>query len=514
MRSTARFIALLLLLVLVRGVALLCVLPLMEGWDEYQHVAYVDYIARYGKIPKPGEAQVAPELLRAAAAYPQSQWGYEQFWSWGTLTYDQYWARGGRVNVHDGGPVPLYQAQHPPGYYAAVAPVYRLAGGTAQLWRAITWLRCINLLLTMAAVAGFVLAFRQLAGGHGWWRWAAALLAVQPFFLFNGVRVSSDAASLAVAGLVTWLLARLIAMLAGERRRDAWTLCGLGVATGLLAWTKASTLAFMPLVVLAPLFFGGSTSWGRRLVLAAVLALLAGAVSGPYLLPNLRTYGALVPMHETLLNAQQGYGPAAYLQATLQVPWLHELRKWWLGGTFYVGGWSYLPVLPSARRFAYEPLLVLGILSAVRAAWRGDQRLRRGVELALLAGGVLTLAVAVKSVQSLLAWGMAGTNPWYVAAGLPLVLLLVACGFWRLRARWVGGTLLALLGGACVVTEWYGLLVRLPRTYGAADSAWLGLQRLALLHPAGWGTSTLLTALGLAAGLMAAVGWQLARERE
>ena len=51
---------LLVALVVCRGVVVLSILPPFEGWDEYQHVAYVEHMRRTGRAPVAGQTTVAP----------------------------------------------------------------------------------------------------------------------------------------------------------------------------------------------------------------------------------------------------------------------------------------------------------------------------------------------------------------------------------------------------------------------------------------------------------------------
>src|SRR5216684_8021753 len=46
------------LLIVARGVFVLCVLPPFEGWDEYQHIAYIVYIKEQREIPRFGHSTV------------------------------------------------------------------------------------------------------------------------------------------------------------------------------------------------------------------------------------------------------------------------------------------------------------------------------------------------------------------------------------------------------------------------------------------------------------------------
>ncbi len=79
--------AFLIFLVVVRGLLVLCVLPGLEGWDEFQHLAYIDYLDRHGQAPVMLEARVDHTFLAAIAKYPQSRLGR----SAGSQTYQEFW---------------------------------------------------------------------------------------------------------------------------------------------------------------------------------------------------------------------------------------------------------------------------------------------------------------------------------------------------------------------------------------------------------------------------------------
>ena len=68
-----RLRVLLVALVVCRGVVVLSILPhSFEGWDEYQHVAYVEHMRRTGGEPVAGQTTVAPALLsELAGRFPQ-----------------------------------------------------------------------------------------------------------------------------------------------------------------------------------------------------------------------------------------------------------------------------------------------------------------------------------------------------------------------------------------------------------------------------------------------------------
>ena len=154
--SPTRFAVLVVALFLMRGVAILCVLPPLEGWDEYQHVAYIEFVLEHGRPPvsRTDEARMSDEFLAAATRLPQPVHMLSQTAGSGAVGYADFW-KGGPL-LPDSPRVrrtSLYQAQQGPLYYRLVAPVYRAVGGASELPRSIAVLRCVNLLLGTASLA-------------------------------------------------------------------------------------------------------------------------------------------------------------------------------------------------------------------------------------------------------------------------------------------------------------------------------------------------------------------------
>ena len=107
-----RFCTLLLLVFLVRGVFLLSILPPFEGWDEYQHVAYVAYLVEKGCRPVLGDGNEVPRSLYAGLVqYPHPRLAIEQLERIGAREYGIFYNGGPPTARMDGKPIVLYQAQ-------------------------------------------------------------------------------------------------------------------------------------------------------------------------------------------------------------------------------------------------------------------------------------------------------------------------------------------------------------------------------------------------------------------
>ena len=181
-------------LVLCRGIVLLCVMPPFEGWDEYQHVGYVEYVRETGKSAVLGETQVPTPLLAEAVKLPQPEHAVdEQLKSFGGIGYDTYWNDTGPRREYRSGTNALYQSQHSSFYYKLAAPLFGALGGVKNLRTSVAGLRFANLVLTAGAVWIALGAFRAVVERSSDAALLGVGLAAHPLFLLNGTRVANDA---------------------------------------------------------------------------------------------------------------------------------------------------------------------------------------------------------------------------------------------------------------------------------------------------------------------------------
>ncbi|MCZ6698737.1 MAG: hypothetical protein O7D94_07400, partial [Planctomycetota bacterium] len=190
-----RYCALLAVIFLVRGIFYLSVLPPFEGWDEYQHLAYVAFVAQNGRSPVLRESMVPRSLYPALVKYPHAtKFAQNQTEHIGTRSYKDFWVSDTVPTVSPSArDIDLYQAQHASLYYRLVAPIYRWLWKADDPLIAINALRLINVLLGAGSIfiVGLVLG-RILVDGPG--RYILALLiTLQPLFLVNCARIASDA---------------------------------------------------------------------------------------------------------------------------------------------------------------------------------------------------------------------------------------------------------------------------------------------------------------------------------
>src|SRR5687768_2935857 len=176
---------------LARGPLYLCVFPPFEGWDEYQHLAYLAHLDETGMIPVFDQSRVSLTLRPLVTSVPHSEWGGDTVEEWGVLSYAEYWNSPAPRAGTDRGPTSaprLYQAQHPPLAYLVAVPIWR-ATRAAHPLEAIYAIRTMNLVLVAAALVLFAGALKRLVPGPRPRVAILALVCLHPLFFQNVARV-------------------------------------------------------------------------------------------------------------------------------------------------------------------------------------------------------------------------------------------------------------------------------------------------------------------------------------
>lgn len=487
-----------------RGLAYLCVLPLFEGWDEYEHVGYVVHVAETGRPAVPGQTNVPGSLLAELVKYPLPRCVVDlQLGRLGAVDYRTYWANPSSPVLRPGA-MELYEAQHAWWYYRLVAPIFGALGGVAKLRWSVSVLRLGNLAFLAAAlwVAYGVLA--RVARSPRDAAWAGLAIAVHPLFLVNGVRVANDAlgvllATLAIAGCLTL-----------ERRQGPWRWLAIGAAGGMAVLIKAVNLALVPFIALAWLGFVVRERPGLRAAAVGGMALGLGflIVTQEDLRANYSRYGGPTPMQEAVVNRSRGRTTADLAQAAAGFRWDKQVRRLWLRDTFFAGGWSHVGPAPGWIQ-AYSYAVMAGLLgyvgSLIVPARRRALSFRSGETplLCLVLCSSYTAAMAYHMVQSFVAWGKPTTCPWYACAALPWFLALAVGGARSCPVGLLRGAIPVGLAGTCLATEAVVVWGRMIPVYSGGSTGLFALRRLAFLQPPWLGTATLVLA---EAGLVALLG--------
>jgi hypothetical protein len=472
--ATAAFVTLMVLWTIVT--------PAFRNPDEPQHVNRVLRIAEGGGWPKPTEAFVLPEVLRAKTVSGFSAVdGQQGNWVGGTLlpgvrpTIPEselkfYAPYSGRPvpSPEERLPVPQLEltrpvdphangdqmVQHPPLYYAISAGVVTVTG--ALDWpfdRTLTLMRLVSVAMVGLLPLMAFSVTRTLTGNRRLADLAALIPLGIPQLASLGGSVTNDALVIFLGGVATVLMARV---LVGDR---TWrTLILLAVTLGLALFTKGTLLLLVPVVGLAVVVGSRwargtpALSWLATVVRLAAVWALAFAIGGWWWLVNLIRYGTIQPS-----GVPTGPGSSIAIDrprssiVEFTGIWLDKLSNtFW--GTF---GQLELPLpqvvvtvstvlllvpvlLAFRRRETRVPLLVLLsflVLTAAAVFWQTwqshlDNARYGGIQGRYLFGALVAVFAAV--AIGLGTFGREGgrLQRWLPVAVLPVVLLSAAYGLW------------------------------------------------------------------------------------
>jgi hypothetical protein len=481
---------------LARGPLYLSVFPPFEGWDEYQHLAYIAHLDETGTIPVFGEAQVSLALRPLLVALPHSPMGGDQVRAWGALPYAEYWQAPAPPAATDrdvSSSLRLYQAQHPPLAYLLALPLWRALSTTHPL-EATYAIRTMNLLLVAASLVLFAAALERLLPAFAPRAAVLALVCLHPLFFQNAARVANDALALSagVAGISLLVLA------------DGRTLLPRGLlAAGCIAasiWSKQTGLTLIPALVLGLPWIGWlhGVSAGRLWRVTSLVAIALLLLVAPLWLWSHQHYGSIITTQEALLLGLRGSVVNALAISLVDLAWGPLVDTLFVPGRPWVGGWSFLPMheaLTGLYRWYWGILLAaagagaaVAMLGRARplvgaACVRSDGGAVAGSAVCALVVLFTALGMMHHAVVSHAVFGLATTNPWYFMTALPFLFVLLVRGLEAIEPRLaiVAAAGLAVL---FVAIDLHGTWVQMPSHYASTADAALQWSRLTSIHPA------------------------------
>jgi hypothetical protein len=486
----------LILAFLARAPLYLSVFPPFEGWDEYQHVAYIAHLDEAGTVPVFDQSWVPTALRPLMISVPHSQWGGDQVRQWGARSYPEYWNSATTSPDGEGEPTPLirlYQAQQPPLAYVVALPVWRAFGSVHRL-AAIYAIRAMNVLLVAGALVVFAAALTRLVPEFAPRVAVLAIVCLYPLFFQNVARVANDAIAVAtgVVGISLLVLA--------DQRTLLSRAALAGVCIALSVWTKQTSLTLIPALILGPPLIGwahrvsASRLWRVTLIASVVFVLLVA----PLWTWSYRHYGTFLTTQDSIQLTSRGAAFAALAASFVALPWAEFIDTLFVPGRPWVGGWSFL-AMPATLEFLHRWLWILLLIAALAGAVVAMRRHARSfsrlvavlredggdvARLAVCAAVVVftALGMTYHGILSHAVFGRSMTNPWYFMTALPFLFVLVV------RGLEVIGRRLAVVGPAAmgvlfVVMDLHGTWVQMPSAYAATTDVALQWSRLSAIHP-------------------------------
>jgi hypothetical protein len=478
------FLILVGVLFVLRGLQLQCLYPPLEGPDEYQHIAYLEYLVQEHKIPVYGQAMVPKSLFPDLIANPHCNYDWMQTGQIGCLEYKDFYDR---QPIQTGDPnVSLYQAQQAPLYYVLFSPLYSELKAMIGFRGSVYTLRIINVILGAMAVVLLSIPLFGILKDTKSARLGILAISLLPMFMTYVSRVACDPLAVAFAGVAICLLAGisgckypvLIAALVGG-------LIGFGVLTKLLV------IALLPASLLYLGYLAVVSKLPRISVLWCILALIGGylAITLYYHWHSYQQFGTLFPYANSISNAAEGKSAWDLLG---HVELIH-LRKVFLSMfiryNLWTSGWSFLlPEKIFTKIFVWTILIsLLGLLFAAAGQFRPkSHRGFQGSANFVLCGLVAIfsfLIVYAQILNSIITYGQIVTVSYYVMIGYPAFLscvLAAAAGFDKKGPSVVAMILIVLF----TITEYHSILGKAVWHWAGTESFKLAVERLAGVHPA------------------------------
>ena len=447
-----------LLAVLLHGIlafAFSVLIPPWEAHDEWAHYKYVEYVARYKRLP-PQDRRLTEEFAYDEATQPPLYYILAAIPVALVLPHDAYtpevnpyatseFGQGGRNMVlHD----PHEEAFPWRGTILAlhVARWVSVVIGTLGLW--FTW-RLALLLSRRESIATWALIFHALV----------------PQYIFIGSVVTNDILLAVLTVAAVYFMSRL---LLSPTTADALALGGVLLLAML---TKYLALALIPpaIILYAAVLTRSRSSRVRRGV-PIVVGLLVFLIGGAWMHYNLRHTGTLFPRDPYAFTVIVTTSPRELLT---QLPWDHlpSMLRYGFRTLWASFGWGNVD--PGIWvTFLFGGGLILAALGWMRDAWAGrilPQEGKLALFLLLMVGDLAALPVLRELVHR--GWVLRGR---YILAALALIGVLWARGMrpWIPPRREKGFAAFLLVGLLALnLYALWGVILPVYRPQGLLASA-------------------------------------------
>ncbi len=477
------FFWLLIVIFLLRGLAIQCFYPPLEGPDEYQHIAVIHYLAENHALPVYGQSKVPVSLYDDIVANPHPNHSADQTRRIGAQSYETFYA-GKPVRTSDV-PINLYQAQHPPLYYIIMAPLYAWSRSVLDFRLTVYLLRFVNLIAAAFAIVFLLYPLRCIVADERLYRLFAMTVAASPMYMIHISRVTNDAFALLFVGIAVMLIMRM------SRQKSPCLSAGFaGVSVGVSVMFKLTGMVLLPTVLVYLLILAATLRITRKCCALCSVVFVFG-----YLLSSFPYYTWVWSHYGLFLFDQVSSRCQALGVSTLDILGgmkLEHIMSFFAKSIFldnlWTSGWSFMGV-PRAFKRVYGVLMLLAAGGSF--AWLSIRTRDKNLLfirdwspliLCFLLTCVTACALYLYALKHLAVYNFLSTPSYYFMIAYPAFLacfFIAALGYGRRTASGIALLLLVLF----TFTELYGLcLVAVPYWAQSQDLTVI-FSRLASLHP-------------------------------
>jgi len=321
--------------------------PLWEGYDEFSHFGFVQYLAAKHSLPGLLHATASKEIDESLRLAPVP-WTIRD-WRSGWTTHDEYWrlppeVRGDRQTKLLGLPpqsalesapdLSLYEAQQPPLAYLALVLPYAIFQSSPLVARA--WIVRIagGLIASLIVPVGFLTSRRFVRNEWNALGVTAVITSMPELILSVNHGGNEPLAILFSAGCVYGL------SLAADDARHFGSSLFTGVMLGLGLLTKTYFLAVVPAVCIAyAVTWYGRPRFRRRILFELFTVLgIAAVIAGWWYARAILITGTLTG-EQTAIAAR--HSDISIVRATISIDW-RGATDFSLFSYIWLGGWSLL----------------------------------------------------------------------------------------------------------------------------------------------------------------------------
>ena len=477
------FFWLLIVIFLLRGMAIQCFYPPLEGPDEYQHIAVIQYLVENRSLPVYGEAKVPVSLYDDIVANPHPNHSADQTRRIGAQSYETFYA-GTPVRTSDV-PINLYQAQHPPLYYIIMAPLYAWSRSVLDFRSTVYLLRFVNLVAAAFAVVFLLYPLRCILADERLYRLFALTVAASPMYMIHISRVTNDAFALLFAGIALMLVLKI-----SGAKRPCLTAGVAGFLVGVSVMFKLTGMVLLPTVLVYLLILAATLKITRKCCALWSVVFVAG-----YLLSIFPYYAWVWSHYGLLLFDQVSSRSQALGLSTMDIlggMQFEHIMSVFAKGLFldnlWTSGWSFL-LVPRAFKRVYGVLMLLaagGSFAWLQTKVRTEnERLVRDwcpLIVCFLLTCATTCALYLYVLKHLAVYNFTTIPSYYFMIAYPAFLscfFVAALGYGRRAASIIALLLLVLF----IWTELYGLCFMAVPYWAQSQDLTVICSRLASLHP-------------------------------
>lgn len=444
-KSIRRVLLLVWICFLLRGFFYSSLFPLWEGYDEWAHFAFVEYLVTNRELPISTQTRASRAVEESLRLLPlpwelrdPPHLAHDAYWKLAPEEREQLQQRLDSLPAEwasepANGRLLIYEGLQPPAYYWLLSWPMRAMAGTSLPAR-VVFLRYLSVILASLVIPLGFLTARHVFGDDRLALGVVTLVAAMPELMIDVSRVGNESLAIVLYSLLVYSTLKLV-----DNPDQVGRASSLGVTLGLGLITKAYFLTALPAlaIIFAWCLWSRPTVRMRVFASGSLAVALATLLSGWWYWRNLLLTGTYSGLSESI--SLRDVPLFHLLQRVPQVNWRNAFDSVLLSHIWF-GNWSSLQVRSWMYHFfMYVVLLAaLGLIILVWRVWRkpttgGFQSPQTGQLVVLVSFyGFFWLGQAYNVLLIFASKGASTSMGWYMYCLVVAEVVLVTIGLYTL----------------------------------------------------------------------------------